>query len=229
MASVEVRIISDSMPEEDGFLMAFWDNVSHRRFDPACTAVIAKRLLELYPRDVVAKQFLPVLGVRPLGPRLEQLRALGSLEEQVLKALALGRIHEKTAFLLSRLPPHERVGLLEFTEDLGLNANKKAEVIERLIDLSIFHNGRFSNSFKPRTRRQRWRIRIFPRRNELIVFEISCGRGNSLNWQRKRPNSGRGAKLSLARIAYPCARRAQSRSSGTILKFARIQETMLKN
>ena len=139
MASIEVRVISDSMPEEDGFLMAFWDNVFHRRFDHTCTAVIVKRLLELYPRDVVAKQFLPVLGVPPRGPRLEQLRALGSLEEPVLKALALGRIHEKTAFLLSRLQPHERVGLLEFTEDLGLNANKKAEVIERLIDLSVFH------------------------------------------------------------------------------------------
>lgn len=140
MVSVEVRVIPASMPKEDGFLVAFWDNAAHRRFDPACTAVIAKRLLEQYPRDVVAKRFLPVLGVPPLGPRLDQLRALGSLEEPVLQAMASGRIHEKTAFLLSRLQPHERMGLLEFTEDLGLNANKKAEVIERLLDLSIFHN-----------------------------------------------------------------------------------------
>jgi len=140
MASVEVRVISDSMPEEEGFLMAFWDNVAHRTFDPACTAVVVKKLLELYPRDVVAKQFMPVLGVPPRGPRLEQLRALGGLEEPVLQSLALGRIHEKTALLLSELQPHERIGLLEFTDDLGLNANKKAEVIERLLDLSIFHD-----------------------------------------------------------------------------------------
>jgi hypothetical protein len=140
MASVEVRVIPASMPEEDGFLIAFWDNVAHRRFDPACTAVVVKRLLELYPREVVAKQFLPILGVPPRGPRLEQLKALGGLEETVLQAVALGRIHEKTAFLMSRLQPHERSELLEFTESLGLNANKKAEVVERLIDLSIFHD-----------------------------------------------------------------------------------------
>jgi hypothetical protein len=140
MALVEVRVISASMPEEDGFLMAFWDNACHRRFDPACIAVVVKRLLELYPPEVVAKQFLPILGVPPRGPRLEQLKALGGLEETVLQAVALGRIHEKTAFLMSRLQPHERTGLLEFTEGLGLNANKKAEVIERLIDLSIFHD-----------------------------------------------------------------------------------------
>ena len=140
MASVEVRVIPAYMPEEDGFLMAVWDNAAHKRFDRACAAVIVKRLLELYPRELVAKQFLPVLDVPPRGPRLEQLRALGGLEEPVLLALASGRIHEKTALLLSELQSPERMGLLEFTEDLGLNANKKAEVIERLLDLSIFHN-----------------------------------------------------------------------------------------
>jgi hypothetical protein len=140
ITSVEVRVIPASMPEEDGFLMAFWDNAAHRRFDPACTAVVVKRVLELYPRDVVARQFLPVLGVPPRGPRLEQLRALGDLEEPVLLELASGRIHEKTALLLSELQPQERMALLDFTEKLGLNANKKAEVIERLLDLSIFHD-----------------------------------------------------------------------------------------
>jgi len=114
--------------------------VTHRPFDAACTAIVVRRLLELFTRNVVAEQFLPVLGVPPRGPRLEQLAALGGLEEPVLLSLALGRIYEKTALLLSELQPHERTGLLEFTEYLGLNANKKAEVIERLIDISVFHN-----------------------------------------------------------------------------------------
>ena len=139
ISSVEVRVIPPSMPKEDGFLIAFWDNVAHRQFDPACTAVVVKRLLELFSREIVAKEFLPVLSIPPRGPRLENLRALGGLEEPVLQALALGRIYEKTALLLSGLQPHERMALFAFSEDLGLNANKKAEMIERLIDLSVFH------------------------------------------------------------------------------------------
>ncbi len=139
MSSVEVQVIPPSMPEEDGFLMAFWDNVAHRQFDSACTAVVVKRLLELFPREIVAKEFLPVLRIPPRGPRLEHLRALGGLEETILQALSLGRVHEKTALLLSGLQPHERIALFAFNEDLGLNANKKAEMIEHLIDLSVFH------------------------------------------------------------------------------------------
>jgi ParB-like chromosome segregation protein Spo0J len=138
MTSVESRIVTASMPEQDGFLMAFWDNI-HRLSEPACVAVIVKRLLELFSREFVAREFLPVLGVPPRGPRLEHLKALGSLEEIILQAVSLGHILEKTALLLSELLPQERMALFAFSEELGLNANKKAEIIERVIDLSIFH------------------------------------------------------------------------------------------
>ena len=138
MASVESSMVPASMPEQDGFLIAFWDNV-HRLSDPACAAVVVKRLLELFSREFVAKEFLPVLGVPPRGPRLEHLKALGGLEETILQAVSLGHIHEKTALLLSELQPRERMALFAFSEELGLNANKKAEIIERLIDLSVFY------------------------------------------------------------------------------------------
>ncbi len=138
MASVEFSVVPASMPEQDGFLIAFWDNI-HRLSDPACVSVVVKSLLELFPREFIAKEFLPVLGVPPRGPRLEHLRALGGLEETILQALSSGRIHEKTALLLSALQPQERMALFAFSEELGLNANKKAEIIERLIDLSTFH------------------------------------------------------------------------------------------
>ncbi|HTY23826.1 MAG TPA: ParB/RepB/Spo0J family partition protein [Desulfomonilaceae bacterium] len=139
LAKVEVREVPVDMPENHGFTMAFWDNVSHRELNSACVGVIVKRLLELFPRSVVARDFLPTLGVPPLGPRLERLSALGSLEDKFLEALAIGRIREKTALILSELQPEERATLLELTEGLGFNANKKAEVIGELFDLSIFH------------------------------------------------------------------------------------------
>jgi hypothetical protein len=119
--------------------VALWDNFGHRAFDIASTAVVVRRLLDLFPRDVVANDFLPLLGVPARGPRLERLRAIGGLKEPVLQSLALGRILEKTAFILTALPQEEQRALLEFTDALGMNANKRAEVISHLADLSVFH------------------------------------------------------------------------------------------
>ena len=76
--------------------MAFWDNV-HRLSDPACVAVVVKRLLELFSREFIAKEFLPVLGVPPRGPRLEQLKALGGLEETILQAVVFGTYSRKNS------------------------------------------------------------------------------------------------------------------------------------
>ena len=100
ISQTEVKIVSDRIPEAEGFAVALWDNFGHRTFDIASTAVVVRRLLDLLPRDVVADGFLPLLGVPARGPRLERLRAIGGLEEPVLQSLALGRIQEKTAFIL---------------------------------------------------------------------------------------------------------------------------------
>jgi ParB-like chromosome segregation protein Spo0J len=139
ISQVEVKIVSDQMPEDEGFLLALWDNLGHRRFDIASTSVVVRRLLELIPREVVADEFLPLLGVPAKGPRLERLRVIGGLEEPVLRALAIGRIQEKTAFILSGLSPEEQGALLELTDALGMNTNKTAEVVSYLCDLSVFH------------------------------------------------------------------------------------------
>jgi ParB-like chromosome segregation protein Spo0J len=139
ISAVDVRLLPEDVPESEAFLLSFWDNLGHRSFDRACAAVVVRRLLELFPRDKVASDFLPLLGVEATGPRLERLRALGGLDDCLLKALASGRILEKTAVTLARLDPEERSALMDLTESLGLNANKSAEVIDHLFDLSILH------------------------------------------------------------------------------------------
>lgn len=139
LSTVRARVAPENMPESDGFVLAFWENVGHRSFDPACTAVIVRRLLELFPREVVATDFLPALGVPPKGPRLERLKAIGGLEEPALRALAVGRIMEKTALVLTQMTPEDRRVLLELIEDLGLNCNKTAEIVAHLFDLSVLH------------------------------------------------------------------------------------------
>jgi ParB family transcriptional regulator, chromosome partitioning protein len=139
MPRTEVRIVSDPMSEAEGFVLALWDNLSHRQFDTACTAIVVRRLLDLFPTEVVADDFLTWLGVPARGPRLERLRAIGGSTDPVLQALSSGRIQEKTAFVLSRLSSEEQDAILELTDALGMNANRRAEVIGYLYDLSVFH------------------------------------------------------------------------------------------
>jgi ParB-like chromosome segregation protein Spo0J len=139
MSRTEVKIVSDRVSEAEGFILALWDNLGHRTFDTACTAVVVKRLLDLIPRDAVADDFLPLLGVPARGPRLERLRAIGGLDDSALQALSAGRIQEKTAVILSALSSTERATLLELTQALGMNANIRAEVIGHLYDLSVLH------------------------------------------------------------------------------------------
>lgn len=134
---VDVRVLPGEMPIADGFALAFWDNAPHRTFDTACTAVVVRRLLELFPRETAAREFMPTLGVPLKGPRLERLRSIGGLEHPVLEALAQGRIQEKTAAILCELEPAARLELLELAGRLRLNANKAAEIISWLFDLSV--------------------------------------------------------------------------------------------
>ncbi|MFC1834665.1 ParB/RepB/Spo0J family partition protein [Thermodesulfobacteriota bacterium] len=137
MPTVQIRIIGDSASEAELFSLAVWDNLGHRPFDQACTAFVIRRLLELLPREVVATRFLPVLGVPAHGPRLERMRILGGLEENILEALAQGKILEKTALVLARMDHPQRLLLFGLTRGLVLNTNKSAEVIEHLFDLSM--------------------------------------------------------------------------------------------
>ncbi|MBI5250934.1 MAG: hypothetical protein HY912_15710 [Desulfomonile tiedjei] len=134
---IHVRLLPEAVPIAEGFALAFWDNAAHRVFDIACTAVVIRRVFELFPRDVAARDFLPILGIALKGPRLERLRAIGGLESSLLEAFSHGRIHEKTAALLCEMEAETRLGLLDLTEKLRLNANKKAEIISWLFDLSV--------------------------------------------------------------------------------------------
>ncbi len=148
MEHVEVRLISTDMPELDGFLLAFWDNLAHRCWNTVTRAVVLRRLLELLPRETVAAEFLGLLGVPPRGPVLERLRMIGGLEYSVLRLLAAGLLHEKSAALLAEMASEERLVLLDLIERLGMNANKNAEIVSDLFDLSVFHGKPVSELLK---------------------------------------------------------------------------------
>ena len=102
--SVEVRITDASLNDEDGYLIAFWDNLARIKQDPAVKAHTIKRLVELFPRETIAKNILPFIDTPARGPKLERLRKIGGLENDILEAVSNGRIQEKSAILFAELP-----------------------------------------------------------------------------------------------------------------------------
>ena len=151
------------MPVREGFQLAFWDNYSHRSFDEACTAVIVGKALDLSPRDFVAAEFLPLLGVHPRGPRLEQLRAIGALDHEILNALACKQIHEKTAAILAECDDDGQRILFDLIQDLGMNANKNADLVETIVDLSVFQERPIGSFIDDKTARDILDHRDIPR------------------------------------------------------------------
>ncbi|MGC8658335.1 MAG: ParB/RepB/Spo0J family partition protein [Desulfomonilaceae bacterium] len=135
--NVEVRVIGFSRPDDQTFLMAFWDNLDRIKRDVAVKACAVKRLMELIPVEAMAQKVLPFIDVPAQGPKIERLRRIGCLEMPVLEALSNGKVNEKCVLILSRLSLEERLSLLKLISDLALNSNKAFEVISRLFDISI--------------------------------------------------------------------------------------------
>ncbi len=137
--SVNAHVISE-ISEAEAFRIAFWDNVAHRPVNPAYVGVVVKRLLELFPTELVAREFLPALGTPASGPRIERIRKIGGLGKSILDALGQGRILEKTALLLTELKVEDRLALMDLVVRLRLNANKAAEVVGTIFDLSVYNS-----------------------------------------------------------------------------------------
>ena len=136
LREISARVIPAEMPEADGYSLAFWDNCA-RITDPATTAYVVKRLLDLFPREEACSTFLRVLNVPRKGPRLERLRRVGGLERSILQGLASGRLLEKTAVTLAYMDEEDRQLAFDLSQRLRLNANTSEEVIGSLHDLAV--------------------------------------------------------------------------------------------
>ncbi|MGC8907844.1 MAG: ParB/RepB/Spo0J family partition protein [Desulfomonilaceae bacterium] len=135
---VEGRVLDDEISEALAYEVAFWDNVTHRQFEAPTKAAVIHRLLQLFSREEVAARFLPTLGIPPYGPKIEALRRIAMLEPEVHLSMAMGRINEKTALMLSYLEPQDRRVCMNLFARLKLNANKTFEAASALMDMARF-------------------------------------------------------------------------------------------
>lgn len=138
--STAVREVRSCVSECDLVDLVFWDNLWRIRGNLVCAAIMIERLFQALPSQVVAEQYMQWMGIPPRGPRVARLRSIANLEERCLRDIWAGRILEKTAALLTRLTHEERSVILDFCFHFGWNANKNAEIVQSLYDVSIFRN-----------------------------------------------------------------------------------------
>lgn len=132
-----VYVIDPEISEEQIVDLTFWDNVHRIRNNLVCSAIVVTRLMQERSPEIVAEKYLPWIGIPPRGPKLERLKLIAGLEERSLKMLWDGRIQEKSAVLLSRLSVDERSRALDFLELYSFNANKSAEMLQAIYDISV--------------------------------------------------------------------------------------------
>ncbi|MGD9818255.1 MAG: ParB/RepB/Spo0J family partition protein [Desulfomonilaceae bacterium] len=132
-----VYVIDPETPEPEILDLIFWDNVNRIRNNLVCSAIMVTRLMQERSPEIVAEKYLPWIGIPPRGPKLEKLKLIAGLEERSLRMLWDGRIQEKSAVLLSRLNVDERSRALDFLELHGFNANKSAEMLQAIYDISV--------------------------------------------------------------------------------------------
>ncbi len=137
---ISVLKIGNELPEKNILSLVFWDNFHRIKGNPVATAVMTDRLLSVHEPEVIAQTYLHWMGVPPRGPKISRLRTLASLDESCLRALSSGKIIEKTAILLARLTKEERSILLGFIQIHGWNANKSADALQAIFDLSLIVN-----------------------------------------------------------------------------------------
>jgi hypothetical protein len=140
LKEVVCQVLYDQISEPNAFRLAFWDNIAHRNLSTALKAFLVRRILELFDRQTAIEEFWSSLNIDPIGPKIERLRKIGSLELQVLQNLADGLIHEKTAYLFSDMTAEQRFLFMDIAQNLKLNGNKIAEVVSILDDLAKFHS-----------------------------------------------------------------------------------------
>jgi ParB family chromosome partitioning protein len=83
-----------------------------------------------------AVTILPRLGLTAQIFQLEKLLGLADLEEPLALAIHQGRIAEKTAYELSRLPFRDRLALLDLINGLKLSVGNQRQIIAICNDLA---------------------------------------------------------------------------------------------
>jgi ParB/RepB/Spo0J family partition protein len=123
--------------EKELFLLSFYDNLSHRVFNPVEQARAALRLLDYFDAGTVTAEYLPLLGLPPTEKTLTRLLSAARLEPEIQAAVAQGRICETVAEKMALLPAEDRRALFEMFSRIHVSVSKQEEIVSYCMDISL--------------------------------------------------------------------------------------------
>jgi hypothetical protein len=124
-----------SSPRER-LLFAFRENLASRVFNPVEKAMVLRRLAALDDKEVVLRDYMPLLSLPSHDDTLSFYLQLAGMERAFLEALAGGRLSLKAAQVLVAMDPQSREALFHWISEIKLNFNQQVQFIDMLIDIA---------------------------------------------------------------------------------------------
>jgi ParB family chromosome partitioning protein len=140
VSSFPCRILPPGTGDKECLLLNFYDNISHRVFNPIEKSMTIQRLEKFYPEEKIIRDFLPLLEVNPHKSQLGMFKPLCVLENRIKNAVVAGVIDLHTAGKLARMDPENREVLNGLLSILRLSVSKQAALIEYISEIALREN-----------------------------------------------------------------------------------------
>jgi hypothetical protein len=140
VASTHCTIVSPPTGDAESFLLSFYDNVSHREFNPIEKSMAITKLLQYFSEEKIVRDFLPLLQLQPHSTQLETFKPLTTLEGAIKDAILEGTIDVRTAVKLSLVDRRSRKACSELLMTLRLSLSKQTAFVEYVSETALREN-----------------------------------------------------------------------------------------
>lgn len=130
------RLLPPETTDADCLRLALFDNLPHRRFNAMERGIILAKLGQHVDRELLLRDYLPLVGLQPSGALLDRTLALLQLVGPVQRAVAEGRIEEKPAASLAALSSADQGAFVRLLERCRPSVSIVREWAELLADVS---------------------------------------------------------------------------------------------
>jgi len=136
IAEVLALLLNPATTDGDCLRLAFFDNLSHRQFNPIERAIVLMKLGQHVGREQLVADYLPLLGMQPSSALLDRTLVLMALTDSLKLSVAERRIEEKVGIALASLPPDDQEAISSLLERCRPSVSVAREWTEALLDVA---------------------------------------------------------------------------------------------
>ncbi len=132
---VLARILSTEDCDRTGaFLLALWDNLSHRQFSPLEKARVLFKLRNMcgISNEQLVRTYLPALGLAPNENVLHSHLLLNELHQDLRRCLAEGKLTQSSAEFLAEMPVPVQASIAALMNGIRWSASLQKKTLQLL-------------------------------------------------------------------------------------------------